>query len=244
MKINGVSIQAIITNMLDYVASDGSNLAKKYYRLDMDAYRTKQFFDVLLPLLYPTVNGAYELTLKPLNSSMTIKANVTRISAKARKAALVTSNPIYAKTNDERWEFKLINSQTGYFKFHTFATYNMDLDWKAFISNGFLELKKSNASNLIIDIRGNGGGMSEVVDFINAQLTEEAIEFSKFAEKTVYTKVLTRHRSYLGTWNKAVYDIQDWIKSTEGRFNLIKLASKYRVDPVQNSFQGKVYFLD
>ena len=243
LLINGKPIAEIYQQMLKYVASDGSNLAKRYHRLDMDGFSTKQWFDILLPLLIKPEKGAYVLTFRSFKDAHIIKENLVSLSASERKHALIKLKPEFSKSSGERWQFRILGSSTGYFKFHSFATFNMELDWKAFIKGGFKQLKENQAENLIIDIRGNGGGMYDVVELLYRHLSDRPFKISRYAQKVVYKTVLPHHRPHLGSWNPAVYDITNQIKSKIDGFYVLNPAQMKTTRPVQNSFSGNVFLL-
>ncbi|TQV77411.1 hypothetical protein FLL45_05565 [Aliikangiella marina] len=243
VAINGHSMTKIYQSMIPYVASDGSNFAKRYHRLDMDGFSTKQWFDILLPLLYPPQNSQYQLSYRSRERNKIVSEKLFTVSAIERKNRLQKINPLNKKTSGERWQFKMLNSETGYFKFHSFATYNMKLDWKKFLDNGFQQLENNKAKNLIIDIRGNGGGMGDVVDKILTHLTESTISITKYAEKTVYQQVAKKHKPFLGTWNDAVYDIREWAQSNGKGEYVINNVRRYQIQPADITFSGNVYLL-
>ncbi|MCK7527146.1 MAG: S41 family peptidase [Ignavibacteriales bacterium] len=77
---------------------------------------------------------------------------------------------------DAFWDFKVLNDKTAYLKLGTFVTWKMKMDWEDFIENAFDQIEENKIPNVIIDIRGNGGGNDEVYMKLSEYMINKPIE--------------------------------------------------------------------
>ena len=243
LAINGIPMPTLLEKMLPYVVSDGSNWQKRYARLEMDGFSTMQWFDILLPLITSPKNNQYTVDVKRYRDGQRIQTVLNTQSAKQRKARLIALNPDYGVAKEARWTYRMLDNDVAYLRFHSFATFNMNIDWQRFIEDAFDYFNKQDAKTLILDIRGNGGGMYDVVQLLYRHLADSEMQVPRYAEHTVYTTVADTHRQYLGTWNPAVYDIRQWIQSSNNQVNIIKPYRFDTVSPVEAPFKGDVVVL-
>ena len=243
LAINGLAASDLHHKMLAYVASDGSNWNKRYARLEMDGYSTKNWFDILLPLLVAPQGNEYVLTLRSGKGEVSYQTSVRGLSAKNRLQRFITTNPEYGKAREERWHYRMEKPGVGYLRLHSFAVFNMKLDWKKFISDAFVFFGNNNANALILDIRGNSGGMYDVVQWIYHHISKTPFEIDRAQQRSVYSTIPEEHKPYLGTWNPQVFDISQWIQRREAQFNILVDHQTLTVTPTDNAFAGAVYLL-
>jgi C-terminal processing protease CtpA/Prc len=131
----------------------------------------------------------------------------------------------------------------------TFAFWNNQFDWRAFLSNAFAELNAERVPQLIIDIRDNEGGDDAIGSALLAHLVKSPFRFQSDQSVTAYERapyVLVR---YLDTWDYSFFDRTGKVRPvTEGpqagKLEVIERVAVTRViEPVANPYQGKVAML-
>lgn len=133
------------------------------------------FFDIYFPLLFPVADSScFSIKTKSSNGK-TRNYVVAWISPEQRKAAFEREFgeiPKFEKT----WDYKLLDDKTARLKFGTFSFWNSDFKWQSYLENVFKDLQsKPNVRNLIIDIRGNEGGIGEIRDRILSYITAKPV---------------------------------------------------------------------
>ena len=80
------------------------------------------------------------------------------------------------------------------------ATYNSKWDWRAFLDGAFDELIAKGTPDLVIDLRGNGGG-SSIGDAILARLVERPVRIPTFRRMVRYREAPRDLDRQLDTWD-------------------------------------------
>jgi C-terminal processing protease CtpA/Prc len=152
--------------------------------------------------------------------------------------------PVAEKT----WEYKLLNEQTAYMKFGTFAFWNSNFNEINFVDSVFNDLAKRPAiNNLIIDIRNNEGG-DNTGDYILSYITSKEIGCDDpdrvcYRYLTIPDSLL----SYLSTWDNSFKKPKDPTKYTLNEIGLYELKNNGQpcdyIKPKANGFIGNVYLL-
>ena len=113
------------------------------------------------------------------------------------------------------WHGELLENNTAYLKIETFNTYKMTMNWQAHLDGLFAKFAQVKAKNLILDIRGNEGGMYDVAEYLYPYIINKAITVNSFDERMRYKIVPDSLRPYLSTWNPDVYDVSEVVSKTK-----------------------------
>jgi hypothetical protein len=247
LTINNVKVKDILNELLKYSDGDGSNDGQRLYQCSLTGLGDFEFFDIYFPLLYPPVDGRFEISYShgPVRKELRIqKRNTSAITRQERKERLLSGFGIQEKNFDEMWTFRKINDTTALLKIGTFVTYKMNLDWRKFLSDAFNDLNKTDKKNLIIDIRGNAGGTTEVAYVIASYLARSNISVP--AERFVSYQIVPENlRPYLSTWDNSFYDRTGTVRRLNDRlYRLLDVDESLAViTPQSNGFRGKVYLI-
>ncbi|HEX7808535.1 MAG TPA: S41 family peptidase [Thermoanaerobaculia bacterium] len=195
--INGVAVNAILDDLVRIVKGDGSNDGKRLNDLQVTGRGEYEAFDVYFPLLYPPVNGAYDV------NGITVTA-LTR----ADRATRMSLAPLLP---DDQWEFRHVNDRTAVLRIGTFVTRRLKLDWKVFLRDAFADLRTRGTPELILDIRGNEGGADAIADELLRHLATKDITPYPWRELLRYRTVPAELRPHLSTWDKSFYDRGDTV---------------------------------
>lgn len=152
LAINGIPVPVIIDSLMTYSRADGHNDHKRLDNLQIKGYGKFEDFDILFPLLFPPQNGQYTFEARNGDQAPSFRFSLPTISRQDRSEMLASRYDDLPETYDDTWAFRMLNQATGYLQLGTFVTWNMEMDWKAFLSDAFHQLEKKNIPNLIIDI--------------------------------------------------------------------------------------------
>ena len=155
ISINGMPASSIISQVLKITSSDGNNETNKYKRLESTLLLTRYLFY----LQGYTEN--YKIKYVPLNGKM---AKTTILKGIVYDNLLKIRKSKYPGVEQLPAEFKLLNSSTALLKIKSFNEpdfENSKMDFIGFLKSSFDSIKAKGVKNLILDLRGNGGGTDE-----------------------------------------------------------------------------------
>ncbi|MES1245996.1 MAG: S41 family peptidase [Acidobacteriota bacterium] len=241
LSINGHPAATILERLMTVARADGGNDAKRVSYLEVQGTDRYEAFDVYFPLFFPSseswmtlrVRNQEETTLQvqPLTDEQRLAP------IKGREEAREGDTPI--------WDFRL-DAGVGYLRMPTWALYDSKWDWKAFLGQSFETLVKSQATNLVIDLRGNEGGQS-VGDVILSHLITKDLPEQSLTRRVRYRKVPDDLVPYLDTWDPS---FKDWgssaVDSKDGFYRLTRYDDDERgsvIKPALPTFKGRVWVL-
>jgi C-terminal processing protease CtpA/Prc len=220
--------------------ADGSNDAKRIADLEVLGTSKYEAFDVFFPLYYPTASSTYRFKVRRPGAKRIEMVEAAMISSSARQPGLPELDPM-----SPAWTLTYPKKDVALLEMPTWAMYNRNWGWKAFLQTSFDELVAKSIPNLVIDLRGNEGGDS-VGDFILPRLVKEKVATENFQRYTRYRSVPQDLRANLSTWDSSFYD---WGKSAKpdpnGFFKLTRFEDLMGsfIAPSQTPYRGKVILL-
>lgn len=174
LSINGVIAEDIINSMLPYVAGE-----KEPFKLS----RVDGSFPALRHMLYPADSFYVVYQPKDEKTPQTVTYHATAFDdVKRRSPALPRSG------NGEPYSFAIDKKQNA--AIMDFREFSNKAKMEAFADSMFRELRKQHIGNLIIDLRWNGGGNSEVGDILLRYISPEP--FVQMDKALVRVSPLTR----------------------------------------------------
>lgn len=215
LSLNGVAIEQVMSSLRRYVASDAMNPHKIENQLAYSFDKKYRWFDVLLPLVLPPQKGKYRLVFRAPDETTQYTFELNAISAKHRDERIAHRYDKQKQNYDQSWHYELAGD-AAILTLSTFATYKMKLDWKQFLDDAFAYFAAGSAKKLIIDIRGNAGGMYDVAEYLYSKIYTTPITIENFTPKVRYQNVAENLKPYLKTWNPAIYDLSGFIGEKKG----------------------------
>jgi hypothetical protein len=246
ISINGLNAQTIIAKLMPYMSADGSNDLKRIWSMQLLADPSNQFADAYLPLLFPPVNGIYSLEIRDTEEQNPKAYKVRAVERGERSKVLGQKYLDFPKKLEDLWSYSMLDTNIGHLKLGTFGIFNMAMDWKKFLADAFTYFNENNATNLIIDIRGNEGGMDEVAIETARYLISKPtkVNIPKFESRASYQVIPEDLLPYLSTWDKSIYDIRESTTlGNDGFYYFKENIRNLTLDTKKNGFEGKVYLL-
>jgi hypothetical protein len=259
LKINGVPARKIIETLLGATHADGTNTrAHRLKSLELDRFEAERYalFDWYFPLYFPLAGENYAIEAvdfatgkktRFVAAAMTKEARTTEIERRYGKA------PTY----DDGWRFELWNDSpaTAYLKIENSITWRLKkIDFKKFIADAFAAMRARGVENLILDLRGNGGGDAAIGFELARFLAKENLP-PYLASRRLVRNVAPQNDliNYLDTYSDELKNIlrtgvaPNLYKTAEnGYFEILpneSVTNYPEVKPHENNFTGKTYIV-
>jgi len=242
VAVNGVPVDVLLLRLLAVARADGSNDAKRVAQMELQGIDRHEAFDVYLPLVAPGGEGKIELEVRQPQRLRRDRLAVRPLTYEERLAARRVS------PRDERagWTFDSGDAAFAMLKMPNWALYDSKWDWKAFIADCFEQLATRQPRALVIDLRGNEGGL-DVGDEILPHLIASELAIDEPPRLVRYRDVPVDLDPYLDTWDKSFKHWGDEAIRFDERFYALRTdgvaTGPRRIAPRTPHFPGKVFVL-
>lgn len=254
VSIDGLSTSMILTRLMAVARADGGNDAKRIAYLQVQGDDRIEAFDVFLPLCFPKIGRALTLVVR---DPATRVARTTRASAitqaeraAARTVSLNTDATVTSKAapapEDAAWTLDTSEPRVAVLRMPTWALFNSRWDWKAFLQRSFETLVSQKVPALVIDLRGNEGGLS-VGNVLLAHLVDRDLAPPPMRRLVRYRKVPATLAPVLDTWDPSFKDWGTSVLPFDDRFYVLErdgdVDGGHRIAPVAPHYIGRVFVL-
>ena len=243
LKIENVSAKKILRALLPLARADGGNDFKRRALLSATGADSYETFDIFQGLLFPPKNGAFTLKVRTRPEDDARAVDVPAIGLSARRAM----SPVASADKDApAWTFEWKRGRTALLTMPGWALYNSSWNWKGFLDGVFAEIADRKATGLIVDLRGNEGGLDCGHEII-ARLIGMDLVIDGYERRVRYRKVPDDLNRYLDTWDDSFRDWGDAVVPLDDRFFVQKKfdddARGEVITPKGPRFTGKVAVL-
>jgi len=233
VSINNVAGKEIIEKIIENTSGESSA-----YRLKMGA--DFNMFGIVLDAFYDFNSGFYDVEYK--HNQKLHSAKIPAVTIPQLMTILQNKKP----TNNpgkQTIDFELLLKPEIKTAIVTFNAMNDLEKFQSFLKDSFKKIKENDISNLVIDIRENGGGNSalgtELLKYICpvpfSQYKETVVKYSELQKET--------YKNYCEAENVNC-DQYNYIKNKEnGTFETIKDSNFITPYQVDERFNGKVFLL-
>lgn len=205
VAINGTSTTDVLARLMPLSRADGAADAKRVNNMQMRGQKQFESFDLHLPLV---LSGLAERAAFRIADGHVFDAGLLTLAE--RQASLPTSA---SDDGANPWGLDRGPDDIVRMTFPTWAVYNATWDWRSWLTTAMDDLAATGARGLIVDLRGNEGGLSECGDIILSRLVPADVMGPR-AERFVRYRSVPQHlNSYLDTWDDA---FRDWGKRAVG----------------------------
>jgi Peptidase family S41 len=253
-RINGVSVEEIIQKLLTVTKADGnSTLEHRINSIELTRFEAERYalFDMYFPLLFPFENEKFSIEAVDFRTKKKSSFQVSAMTKDERKDEMAKR---YGKspTYDDGWKFEIQDNSTGYLKIENSITWRLKkVKFKEFLAKAFEELRAKNIKNLIIDLRGNGGGDTDVGFELSRYLAKGKLGVYAESKRLVRNVAAQPDLAkYLDTYSDELkYALQNGVPSAGYRkfdnryFEIIGSENYGQVEPYANNFTGKTFII-
>lgn len=177
-EINGIAVNKIRDSLMQYLSFERDIMKK----ISIDA-----FFRLYLTFVYKFHNE-FTLTCKESNSPTLKYKKVDGVLGDTIISRLTKT----VKTVPVNYSYKSLGNGIGLIDFRSFA----DIDaFQMFLDTTFKQIKAESVKDLIIDIRGNGGGNSELGDSLLTYITGKPFTQCSRMELKLSNQIYEQYKS-------------------------------------------------
>ncbi|MEM1423617.1 MAG: S41 family peptidase [Planctomycetota bacterium] len=236
--LDGVPVREILGRMLPYTSADGGNDAKRYKELEVRGMPAPaERFDVLYTMLFEP-EGELALNVRTPDG-MEMLFGTPRITADTRRARLVERDPTHPRTKGDLLQRRTLPDGTAYVRIGSFATFNMDVDYHAWLRETFASINVSGTERLIVDLRDNAGGMDDAAGALLAHLIAEPVRLPLWNGVTAYDRVPDDVRPHVSSWDPSFYDISETVEPDGTGGFRTPARPPLSIAPAPDAFRGR-----
>lgn len=239
-KINQVPVKAIADSMFQYVSSDGNNISHKYQYLS-----NRGMFGNLFSMIYG-LQEKYEITyLDSSGNEQTTEIKTYNPLADSLNRSFIrrssNTSPSDRKNRiiEATRNLQIDTSESRAFMY--LGSFGRNLKLRTFFKTSFRSLKKSGIKNLVIDVRGNGGGSVTNSTLLTRYITKHKF---KVADSLYAINRNSKYRSHIEKYFFSKLFMHLFTKKRRnGNFHFGYFERHYFKPKKKNHFDGDVYIL-
>ena len=238
-QIDGLPMRQIVDSLFEYLSGDGYNLTHKYQTLS-----NRGTFNYL----YPAVFGyKKKYSINYIDSFGKAQTNFVSIYKPAKDTTDKKKEKQKKTPKKDRRKMQLLFNRsflidtslnTAFMGLHTFTKPGK---LRPFFRRSFKSLKKDGVNNLVIDLRGNGGGSVTNSNLLTKYISDRPFKIAD----SLYTR--RKHSAFakyqqdrLSNWLFKVFMTR---KRSDGNYHFGYYERKQFLPKKKNHFNGQVYVL-
>lgn len=237
--LNGIPTSLVIDSLVHYIKADGDRVKKRVKDLEVSCTSKYEYFDYYFPLVF----GFKDEIQLGFQDGAT--KTIPLMSKEQRLKALERDYPgLSAGNYDNLWGYEILEDH-AVLTLGTFVTWRLTFDWKDYLDDFFDTLDREDIQYLIIDVRGNEGGTSDVSDHLVRKLAQKEGALVYRRPHLAYKKVSERVRPHVTTWSKRFYNNSIWTKKLDEDYRTIKFSPRgpKKVKKNRSAYRGKTILL-
>jgi hypothetical protein len=229
----------ILRSLLPLTRADGSNDNKRRAQLEVRGVDRYETFDVYYPLLFPVRDHRFVLEVRPVGAGSVQRIEVGAIDLAQRRATMTEA---MAEKDSPQWTLEFTDG-VAVLKMPTWALYDSKWAWEAFLAEAFDTIASEVPKGLIVDLRGNEGGL-DCGNRIIARLIDRELDISEYQRKVRYRRTPVDLDPYLDTWDNSFRTLgEDADDLGDGFLRLQPAKGVSSLKPLGPRFTGKVVVL-
>ncbi|KRA15072.1 peptidase S41 [Lysobacter sp. Root604] len=241
--IDGVPTATVLARLMPLARADGGNDSKRVAQMEVHGLDRYEAFDVYLALLYPEFGDNFRLRVRSPGDAADRIVAVRGFTIDERRAM---SGGAGSEPNAPAWSLQHPRAGVALLRMPDWALYDSNWDWRADLRATFARLGKEGTTTLVIDLRGNEGGLS-VGDELLAYLSARPLPLLRYRQQVRYRTVPAPLLPFLKTWDKSFQDWGEDAQPLDGHwFTLTRWRPADAADilqPKSPRFTGKVLVL-
>ena len=230
--INEIEIKSILDTLTYFIKADGNRYNKKIKDLEVSFNSKYNYFDYYFPLIYGFQDN---VSIEIVGQA---PKDVSLINVDSRNIKI--SPP---KNYDNQWSYSFQNDY-AYLRLGTFVTWRLTFDWKEYLDNFFEELKQKEILSLVIDVKGNEGGLSEVSEYLIKKLATKKGQTMPRRKYLAYKKVSDNLAPHLKTWSRWFTNTSLWTKKLDENYRTPRFTKpSKKIKKNKNAYKGQTYLM-
>ncbi len=243
LSIDGIATSQILAALMTVARADGSNDAKRIAQMEVQGFAQIEAFDAYLPLLFPQISANPVLQVRAPGATAPRALQVHGIDAAQRDAMA----PKRARDSAApAWTLTMDSADLAVLRMPDWALYESAWDWQAFLARSFTRLAERKVPALVIDLRGNEGGL-DVGSVLLGYLAAGEIAAAPMRNLVRYRRVPDALASYVTTWDRSFRDWGTRAVAYDTRFYTLNAqtgSAAQRYLPLRTPhFTGRVFVL-
>ena len=238
--IDGVATETLLARLVPLARADGGNDAKRINLMEVRGEDRFETFDIHLPLILPLKDEA----AFTLADGRIVRAPLLTLAERQSRLA-----PSASPTGDANpWTLESLPDGFRRLTMPSWALFNSTFAWEAWLGETMDALSAERARGLIIDLRGNEGGL-DCGNLILSRLIDRDLPLSRNQRWTRYRSAPASVRPYLHTWDRSFLDWGDEAQPSTERPGFYRLtrydddAEGTVIRPAGTRFTGPVAVL-
>lgn len=244
LAIDGTPLAQLREQLLPQVRADGHNRHGGLALLAPSGSDDIETWDVLHPL-YTGARAAFTVRVATPQGRV-IERRLRGLSHRERLA--MRAGPDLTAAGDfsdaaPPWPPQIRDDGQAVLTMGGWAMYRTRWDWQAYLARCFERLQQAAARHLVIDLRGNEGGLA-CGDEILARLIDAPLDARLTERRVRYRRVPAELSPYLDTWDDGFRDWGDAVEpAQEAGWYRFRSSPLDRISPKGPRFAGRVSVL-
>lgn len=242
LSVNQTDVKVFAKNISKYLSTDGHNTTGKYAFLETD----------WLPFyIYLATGEQAKFRVKYQKDGIVRTAILQAVDYKTTLANFKGRFvPDYEKERKKsKYSFQWMDETTGLLTVRTFGMGGPSSEghrkYAAFLDSVFVDLKDKGVKNIVVDVRGNGGGNDPNDLLLYSYLTQRDFR-ENLAAFTLFNTVPLKPY-FVEEEPDEMRDLEEMLKEEHSNLREGKYYQNDSINPIwhpnPNAFQGKVYLL-
>jgi hypothetical protein len=235
-RINGTTTSAILAALMPFTRADGGNDGKRRDLLGCQGNEEWETFDLFFGNLWPQARTFVMDVTQPDGRRATLQRRSTTLAERQGGWASMRDA---MKKDQAVWTFTIDAGGTATLTMPGWAVYNSKWDWQAFLDDAFGQISARNCRRLVIDLRGNEGGL-DCGDEVIARLIDVPFTPESYERRVRFERVPERLLAHMSTWDKNFATLGVDATPLGGGFRALPTGPVERIEPKGPPFRGKV----
>lgn len=240
LEINGQSAAQILAQTCPYARADGGNEAKRRALLEMRAEDNWDYFDIFYGLLHRDADAFHIRAATPLGDHLAIDLAPFTLDQRRATMPQAKAQADWAAP-DIPWTLKM-QGKAAILTMPGWAVYNSKADWQGWIHARMDDLISNGTESLIIDLRGNEGGLDCGHEII-ARLIDKPISARLFDRRVRYRHTPNHLIPHLDTWDRSFDHLGADALAIGNGFYQLPRDGEDEIQPKGRRFKGRVAIL-
>lgn len=238
-SIDGRPIETIVDSMFQHISGDGHNLTHKYQSLSNGGVFRSMYGSIYglkskIPIEYIDTTGALRKTQISLGIQSVDTARIRRERQHPTPKKEKRKTFLQSQRN-----LKIDSSiNTAFLEVNTFASGN---HLRPFFKSSFKKMRRQNIQNLVVDLRGNGGGSVILSNLLTKFISDKPF---KIADTLYAMKRKSNYHRYQNNYFlNRLFLLFLTHKRGDGHYHFSHYENKYFKPRKTNHFEGTTYVL-